>query len=511
MTPFDHLADYMALPRLAGLRLAPDGSWLAVTVQTLSADGRTYAPSIWRIGTGRGGLGRDGTDGAGAAEAGADEAGTDRAAVRLTRSAEGEDSPAFLPDGSLLFLSSRPAPPASRPAAPGDGDGPAGKNGAAEETTGKRALWLLPASGGEARQVAAPPGGIAQLATAAGAALAAFTAPVLPGAHGLADDAGRRKARKDAGVTAILHESAPVRYWDHDLGPDELRLLATPVSPGADPGTAEAASWSEPRELTAEPGRALDEQSFELTPDGRYAVTGWSVYAPSGEQRVEVAVIDTQSGARRTLLSAPGYDFYAPRVSPDGRSVLAIREQHDSLAEPADLTLVLAPLDGSTGPADLLGGLDRWPAEAAWAPDGQHAYFAADDHGRRPVFRIDLGTATVTRLTSDDGAYSALCPAPDGRFLYALRAAVDSPPTAVRLDLTGPDAAPRPLASPAPAPDLPGQLTEIETVTSDGAAVRAWLVLPDGADAGLRRRCCCGSMAGRCPAGIPGPGGGIRG
>ena len=40
------------------------------------------------------------------------------------------------------------------------------------------------------------------------------------------DDARLRQERKDAGITAILHESAPVRYWDHDLGPDQPRLFA---------------------------------------------------------------------------------------------------------------------------------------------------------------------------------------------------------------------------------------------------------------------------------------------
>jgi hypothetical protein len=51
MTPFHDLHDYLALPRLTGLRLAPDGSWLAVTVASLSADGRSYQPSIWRLDT----------------------------------------------------------------------------------------------------------------------------------------------------------------------------------------------------------------------------------------------------------------------------------------------------------------------------------------------------------------------------------------------------------------------------------------------------------------------------
>ncbi len=60
MTPFHDLHDYLALPRLTGLRLAPDGSWLAVTVASLSADGRSYQPSIWRLDTAGPGWGQPG-------------------------------------------------------------------------------------------------------------------------------------------------------------------------------------------------------------------------------------------------------------------------------------------------------------------------------------------------------------------------------------------------------------------------------------------------------------------
>jgi dipeptidyl aminopeptidase/acylaminoacyl peptidase len=473
LTPFHDLHDFQALPRLTGLRLAPDGSWLAASVAVLSPEGRTFKPSIWRVDVVPGGPAEP------------------RPAVRLTRSAEGEDHPAFLPDGSLLFLSARPAPPdgpaegTRQPAVSQPGDGVAGK----------RALWLLPAGGGEACQLTAPPGGITRLATAAAAPLAAFTCSVLPGASGIADDAQRRKCRADAGVTAILHEAAPVRHWDHDLGPDQLRLLVTVADPaGASPdgaapvNPAGPAGRGELRDLTSDPGRALDEHDFELTPDGRYAVTGWSVYDGGGAQREEVAVIDTRTGARRTLLAAPDADFSSPRISPDGRSVLARRSAHDTVARPGDVTLVLAPLDGSSDPADLLAGLDRWPAEAAWAADSRSVFFTADDHGRCPVFRAELSAtgrqpATITRLTTDAAAYASLCPAPDGRYVYALRAAVGSPPAAVRLDARQPGE-PDWLAGPAGPPPLPGRLTEIGATASDGAAIRAWLVLPDGAAAG---------------------------
>jgi len=72
----------------------------------------------------------------------------------------------------------------------------------------------------------------------------------------------------------------------------------------------------------------------------------------------------------------------------------------------------------------------------------------ADDGGRRPVFRVDPTDGQVTRVTGDDGAYTDLNPAPDGRYLYALRSAVDSPPTPVRIDLNPDTGAAGPAARP---------------------------------------------------------------
>jgi dipeptidyl aminopeptidase/acylaminoacyl peptidase len=448
VTSFRNLADYVAIPRVAALRLAPDGSWLAAAVQTVGREPRRYVTSIWRIPVP--------ADGGPAPDQAPQPA-------RLTRSAEGEGGPAFLPDGSLVFASKRPGPPG--PAADGD----AGQD--------RPALWQLPAGGGEARRIAAPPGGVAAIAAARASQVVVFASPELTGADGADDDLKRRKARKEAGVTAILHESGPVRYWDHDLGPDTLRLQVGEV-PGGDEDLLEA------RGITPDPGRALDEASFEISPDGTLVVTGWSVPDESGDSADEIHVIDVATGERRVLLAAPGCDFGDPRISPDGRLVACTRATHDSYAAPGDVALVIAPLDGPGdpgGPRDLTAGLDRCPVEAAWAADGGSVYFTADDQGRRPVFRADLATGHVERLTTDRGAYEQLCPAPDGRFLYALRSAVDEPPTPVRLDVTAPGDEPLRLASPGSALELPGRLEEIETTASDGARVRAWLVLPDAA------------------------------
>jgi dipeptidyl aminopeptidase/acylaminoacyl peptidase len=446
-TPFHDLNDYIAIPRVTGLRLSPDGSWLAATVQSLSPDKQKYLTSIWRIDTTGGPPGR------------------------LTRSADGEGSPRFLPDGSLLFTSKRPGPDQA--------NGTGNRQGAEGET----ALWLLPAAGGEARLVAARPGGIAGVETAANARVVIVTTPALPGDS--AEDERRRTARKDAGVTAILHETLPVRYWDHDLGPDDLRLFVTTVEPEAE-GKADEEDGSH-RDLTPDAGRALIEQAAALSPDGTTVATGWWRWRDGVQAHSELVTVDVASGDRTVVAGAdaagrssgdgnPGFDFGDPVFAPDGDRIVCVRSAHDNPDAPGDSTLVLFP-----GGTDLLPGFDRWPAGPVWDAKGKVVYFTADDAGRRPVFAVEVATGEVTKKTSDDAHYTNLSAAPDGTALYALRDAIDEPPVPVRIDLATGEVAR--LDAPGAVARVPGRVTEVTATADDGHPVRGWLVLPDGASA----------------------------
>ena len=138
----------------------------------------------------------------------------ERPARRLTFGAKGERDPCFT-DGDLLFLAARPNPAR----AAGDADAPS-------------ALWLLPVEGGEARLAGRRPGGLSAVVPARGADRLVALSPTLPGAVSGEDDEQRRAARRDGKVTAILHAGYPVRCWDHDLGPDQPRLLAARLASG---------------------------------------------------------------------------------------------------------------------------------------------------------------------------------------------------------------------------------------------------------------------------------------
>ncbi|MDR7383478.1 prolyl oligopeptidase family serine peptidase [Promicromonospora iranensis] len=473
-TPFHDLDHYVAIPRVAGLTASQDGTRLVATVQTLDDERTGYRTALWEV----------------------DPAG-EEPARRLTRSAKGESSAVFTRSGDLLFASARPDPD--------------GKEGS-EPTP---ALWLLPAHGGEARVVAAPPGGVSGALTARDADTVSVAASLLPSAKGLAQDAELRKARKDRKVSAILHTGYPVRFWDHDLGPDQVRRLAgdlatladEPASPlpratdtqGEMPDEENPSSGKhlDLRDLTGA-GRHLEEHSADLSADGSTLVTTWNVPDAGAATRSTLVVVDTATGDRRVLVDDPDADAEGPRISPDGAWVAYVTESISSPAEAPVIRLALVPTDGSAEPVVLADDWDRWPGRPTWLPDGSGLLVQADDDGRGPVFLLTVSGALpgsdvlVEKLTADDAVFSDLAVTPDGATVFALRTSYAAPAEPVRIDLAGFLASGAPgertpvaaalLRSPVAAPPLPGRLTEIETTADDGSRVRAWLALP--ADAG---------------------------
>ncbi len=429
--PFTNLDDYLALRRVSGLALSPDGSRLVVSVATLDEKKAAYVNSLWEV----------------------DPAG-DRPAQRLTWGQKSESDPVFLPDGSLIFTSARPDP----------------DKAPAEDTPAS--LWLLPAGSGEARPLATRPGGIGTVAVAREAGTLVLASATLPSAETVQEDAERRKTRKDHKVTAVLHDSYPVRYWDTDLGPDRDRLFV---------GTLDGDTPLELRDLTGHVGAAIGSESkWDVSPDGTSVVVSWQQAEAGGSARQVLMLIELKDGSRRVLLDDPSVEYGSPVFSPDASMVAVTRERRSTPDSPPDLRLCVLHLD-SGAVHDVAPDWDRWPASTpVWTPDGGALLVTGDDRGRSPIWRIDLDSRTAVRLTGDDAAYTDLQLSRDGGSLYALRASISAPPAPVRIDPTAPDQQPIRLPSPVADPTVPGAVTEVLASAADGAQVRGWLVLPAG-------------------------------
>ena len=419
-TPFGDLDDYIALPRVSGLAVSPDGSRVVTTVSELNDKRTEYVTAVWEV----------------------DPEGQ-RPARRLTRGAKGESAPAFTSDGDVLFVAVRPTADDDKPPA---------------------ALWSLPAAGGEAVEVLAPPGGVELVKTARDAPRAVVRAPLLPSAASIDDDRRLRDLRKDYKITAILHTGYPIRYWDKDLGPGGPHLLGLDLMD--DPA---------PVDLTPRPGGALREADFDVSPDGRFVVTSSQRPAPDASQHSVLVRIDLTSGDHTVIADEPDADLWSPTISPEGSGVAFIRESYSTPVRAPRITL--GYLRFGENPIEFAVDWDRWPVSVTWSRDGDALIVTADEGGRCPVFRIGIRDGLIAALTSDDYAYTDVSAAPGG-VVYALRSSYAAPPHPVRIDPDGTVTALPCVELPA----LPGSLSEITANAADGTAVRSWLVLPEDFD-----------------------------
>ncbi len=424
---YTDLAHVMALPRLTGMALSPDGTRLIVSLQQPDAKGARYVSSLWEMPVDGG------------------------APSRLTHSPDGETSPAFLPDGSLLFL-----------AKPSDG----AESGDGDMDGAEKALWLLPV-GGHPRMVARRPGGLGAPVVAAesGAVVMSGSRLMYSGEN---DDAERRATLKERKIAAILHTGMPIRYWDHELGAESRRLLYLGVSGG------------ETVDLAADVTTELIENEYSVSADGSTVATDWRPRAGHGRVSYGVAVIDVATSRRTIVASEPGWEFAGARIAPDGAR-LAMEQTSEATFEtgPYRTLVLVTPGGGDPIPVELDG---LYPTEWSWSADSRTLWVSGDWRGRGAVLAVDPATGAVRSRLADDAVYSALCPSPEGDYVYALRSTIDQPMTPVRLraDLASADIedqAPTRLATPAALPRPPGRLEEVE-VDVDGARVRGWLCLP---------------------------------
>lgn len=96
------------------------------------------------------------------------------------------------------------------------------------------------------------------------------------------------------------------------------------------------------------------------------------------------------------------------------------------------------------------------------------------------MFRVDLATDEVTRLTAD-GAHHEVCVGADGA-VFALRSTPASPPVPVRLDAATADQDGVPLPAPASPAVTDAHVERLEATADDGTSIGSWLVRPVDAD-----------------------------
>ena len=343
-----------------------------------------------------------------------------------------------------------------------------------EKNTKTPHLWLVPAAGGDAKQLTSGPGEdrprwspdgkklsfvsdrdgtqqvwtwdfdpatvslpgepskITSLSTGADGQLWSpdgstilFTSDVYPECS---DDAcNKKKAEEQAKLPkAQIWTHLFYRHWStYKLG-KRTHLFVVPATGGV-------ARDLTPGDHDAPPFSLGGQDMYAFSPDGKeIAFTSNIDEVDAASTNNEIFIVPTAGGTPKKISTSPGSDS-TPLYSPDGKWI-AWRMQQRAGYESDRFRLVI--YNRQTGEIkNLTEGFDRWVGSFTWAPDSQFIYFVAEDKGEAPLYVVDLN-GKATELVRGYFDSPALGIGRDGLTAYMTRMSIASPTEIYSADLS---------------------------------------------------------------------------
>ncbi len=306
------------------------------------------------------------------------------------------------------------------------------------------------------------PGAVLSLAAADTARVVVLKVRVMRNARDLDDDESLRKTRRAAATTAILHDGPRIHQHDNDLGPDEPRLVLLDLR-GGEPVPIDLTPWA---------GRGLRDQAYAVSPDGRQVAVTVVRERAGPVLAHDLVLVDTATGATRTLASEPDVDFLEPAFAADGRTVVCVATERSTAGSPARHRL--AVVEVATGVrTELRDAAGLIPSQVGFDANGR-VLFVADEQGHRRLFSVGLDGARHA-LTRTGAVVSY---AVTGKGVVAIVSTPVSPPKVVRLGA-------RTRVLHREEPDGAGATLHRVGRVVDGVRLGAWLALPEHHDGTL--------------------------
>ena len=274
---------------------------------------------------------------------------------------------------------------------------------------GEDAVWSVPVTGGTPRRVTSFKGGFSGFKVApTGDKLLAW-ADRRPGAPSLEPAMVKKDPNAGAGRT---YDQLFVRHWDTWADGTRSQLFVLPLTSAGAPGNGTAIVGALVGDTPSKPNGGGEEISW--SPDGR------TVYFALREAgRIEAlstnldifSVPADGSAAPVNLTAGNKATDNLPTVSPDGRTLAYFAMRRPGFEADRQVLTMRDIASGRT--VSLTERWDRSVGSIAWAPDSRSIYVTADDTQETPLFRVDVTSGAVTRLTQE-GHVGAVAITPRG-------------------------------------------------------------------------------------------------
>jgi dipeptidyl aminopeptidase/acylaminoacyl peptidase len=364
--------DLIAMHRVSGAELSPDGKWVVYTIATPDLEANRNATNLWM-----------------APAAGGDP-------VQLTRTGR-DSSPKWSPDGkSIAFLSSR---------------------------GGDSQVYLLSMDGGEAHPITKLSTGADLVKWSPDGKSIAFTSAVYPECKD--DDCNRKRneEKEKNKVKAYVAERLLYRHWTHWNEGTRSHLFVMPV-PAAQGEAGEARDLTAGADYDVPPDQRGDDGDFNFSPDSKeLCFTAVTDKVEAISTNGDLFLVPTAGGEPKRITTQPGFDGN-PVYSPDGKYI-AYHAQLTAGYESDRWRVMLYDRAGGKS-ENLSEGFDRSAAGLAWSPDSKTLYFLAENETLQPVYAMPpKAGATPKKLV--DGFNSAMSVGDGGRTLLLTRTSLSEP------------------------------------------------------------------------------------
>jgi dipeptidyl aminopeptidase/acylaminoacyl peptidase len=390
--------DMMALKRVGEPAISPNGKWVAFSVTDVSLAENTRTPHLWVVSIN-----------------GGDE-------KQITKGA-GESRPQWSPDGKLLsYVSSQ---------------------------DGESQVWAIPFDDATGQPGPEPGKKLTNVATGADGQLWSpdgrwlmFTSSVYPDCKDEQCNKDREEAAAKSKVKAMIFRHLLYRHWSAFLGDKVTHIFIQSVSEptsansGQTWGTVGTARDLTPGAHDAPPFSLGGSDMYAFSPDSKeVAFTSNIDEVAATSTNNEIFIVPVEGGTPKKISTSPGSDS-TPRYSPDGKYIAWLMQETPGYESDR---FQLALYDRKTGQIrSITKDFDRWVGGFAWAPDSKDIYFAAEDEGESPIWRVSIDNDQIQRITKwhdDDVALTG-----DGKTLVFTRMSVQAPAEiyAINLDQVKP-------------------------------------------------------------------------
>ncbi|HET7605941.1 MAG TPA: S9 family peptidase, partial [Sphingomicrobium sp.] len=192
-----------------------------------------------------------------------------------------------------------------------------------------------------------------------------------------------------------------VRHWDSWAEPGvKSRLFTFPVANGKLAGGGVPVEGNLVGDTPSKPFGGGEEIAFSR--DGRtvyFALREAGRIEPLSTNLDIFAAPADGSAPPVNLTDANDATDTLPTVSPDGRTLAYVAMARPGYESDRQVVMLRDLASGQVRP--LTQGFDRSVGSIAWAKDGRSLLVTAEDTLEQPVFRVDVASGKVTRLTGD--------------------------------------------------------------------------------------------------------------